>query len=156
MSSRNLPLCSASSCLCLFDYTQQEKPISVEPEISVLNTTKVRRVLFDDDSRFTKQNDSRPVFIWTEGGTRLHSSYVTEIDRFGGKGIFGAAYFQQARHYTSWIRILSIHNAIGMRLAFQISKSQFYSTRLGLGRAISQRSLPSRIPQKLKNAILEE
>ncbi|GFS48162.1 transposable element Tc1 transposase [Trichonephila clavipes] len=38
--------------------------------------------------RFTRQSGSRRVFIWRENGARFHSSYVTNFDRFGGKGSF--------------------------------------------------------------------
>ncbi|GFV71952.1 hypothetical protein TNCV_2458851 [Trichonephila clavipes] len=40
-----------------------------------------------DKSRFTRHCDSHRVFIWKGNGARFHPSYLTKIDRFGGKGI---------------------------------------------------------------------
>ncbi|GFV77659.1 transposable element Tcb1 transposase [Trichonephila clavipes] len=45
------------------------------------------RVLFSDESKYTKQSDSRRVISWRESGAHFHPSYVTKIDRFGGKGV---------------------------------------------------------------------
>ncbi|GFY06250.1 hypothetical protein TNCV_2680441 [Trichonephila clavipes] len=44
-------------------------------------------VLFRDDSKCTRQNDSHPVFTWRENGACFHPPNVTKIDRFGVKRI---------------------------------------------------------------------
>ncbi|GFY24839.1 transposable element Tcb2 transposase [Trichonephila clavipes] len=44
-------------------------------------------LFFCDESRFARQSDSFQVFIWRERGARFHPSFVTKINRFGGKGI---------------------------------------------------------------------
>ncbi|UYV64942.1 K02A2.6-like, partial [Cordylochernes scorpioides] len=41
-------------------------------------------VLFNDESRFSLNTDSRRVFIWREPGTRYHPSNIREIDSFRG------------------------------------------------------------------------
>ncbi|GFX95432.1 transposable element Tcb2 transposase [Trichonephila clavipes] len=44
-------------------------------------------VLFSNDSKCTRQRDSRRVFPWRENEARFHPSFVTKIKRFGIKGI---------------------------------------------------------------------
>ncbi|GFU75595.1 hypothetical protein TNCV_2863101 [Trichonephila clavipes] len=45
------------------------------------------RVLFSEESKCARQNDSRRVITWRENRALFHPSNVTKIDSFGGKGI---------------------------------------------------------------------
>ncbi|GFY15826.1 transposable element Tc3 transposase [Trichonephila clavipes] len=72
--------------VCPFDCIHQENPGIMELKTSVMNTKRMRHILFSDESKFTRQSDYRGVFFWGKRAC-LHPSYETKIDRFGGKGI---------------------------------------------------------------------
>ncbi|GFW88626.1 transposable element Tcb2 transposase [Trichonephila clavipes] len=60
------PLSIASSLEYPFDCIQLERHVIVELKTSVVDTTGLGRVLFSDELKWTRQNDSCRVFTWRE------------------------------------------------------------------------------------------
>ncbi|GFU57238.1 hypothetical protein TNCV_3634281 [Trichonephila clavipes] len=84
-SCRDCLLRPASSLVRPFAASNSKDRIFVEMKTSVMDATKMGRVLFSEESKYPRQRDSRRVFIWRESGACFHSSYITKIDDFVAK-----------------------------------------------------------------------
>ncbi|GFY09101.1 hypothetical protein TNCV_4662921 [Trichonephila clavipes] len=115
-SCKDWPLRQASSLVRPFTCIQQERLDIVEPKTPVIDTTRMRLVLFSDESKCTKKGNSRRVLTWRENGARFYPSFVTKIDRFGDKGIIVCGGITTGMcQCTFSVLVLSTHSAIGMR-----------------------------------------
>lgn len=69
-----------SGYVCPLHCMQQESAIVMEPMTSVLDTTSMALVFFNEESRFTTHSDFSRIIIWRERGTGYHTSYIKEIE----------------------------------------------------------------------------